>query len=416
MADGWTKIQPQMSTDASILPRPWFLSEEQDSRFVYGIAFWLALIQVSIAASQIVLAVLVCVWLYRVLQGTLTVYRLPADRAFALYAGSSLLAMLFSFDPVFSLEASKKLPLLVVPFMVVSTVRRKSSVETFVLVLIVMADIGALVGLWQYQFGELGDLNHRIRGFMSHYMTYAGLLMGVGILAFAELLFRDRYRGFLIPSLAVISLALLLSLTRNAWIGMAAGAVTLAFLRDKRLLLLVPIIAVAVTLVLPRDVERRLESFLTPDRSGVDRLYMLQAGMRMVANHPWLGVGPNMVAEVYPIYVARDAPHRDNPHLHNNVMQIAAERGLPCLAAWLWILGVAFITSGRAFRRAVNDSRGRALAAGSLGVLLAGFLAGAFEYNFGDSEFQMLFLFAITIPWILDRVVDDGDDDAEAST
>jgi len=133
-----------------------------------------------------------------------------------------------------------------------------------------------------------------------------------------------------------------------------------------------------------------------------------------VANHPWLGVGPNMVAEVYPIYVARDAPHRDNPHLHNNVMQIAAERGLLCLAAWLWILGIAFISRGRAFRRYHKDPRGRALAAGSLGVLIAGFLAGAFEYNFGDSEFQMLFLFAMTIPWILDREIER--DDAEAGT
>ncbi|GMR22112.1 MAG: hypothetical protein BMS9Abin37_0440 [Acidobacteriota bacterium] len=403
-----------MSTEAGTLARPWVLSEERDSRFVYGIAFWLALIQVSIAASEIVLAVLVCVWLYRAFQGALTVYPLPVDRPIALYAGSSLLAALFSFDPAFSLHASKKLLLLVVPFMLVSTVRRSSSVETLVLVLIVMADIGALVGLWQYQFGDLGDLNHRIRGFMSHYMTYSGLLMGVGILAFAQLLFRDRYRAFLISSLGVITLALLLSLTRNAWLGMAVGAVTLAFLRDKRLLLLVPLITVAMALVLPRDVERRLGSFLSPDSSGVDRVYMLQAGMGMVANHPWLGVGPNMVAEVYPIYVARDAPRRDNPHLHNNMMQIAAERGLPCLAAWLWILGVAFISSGRAFRRAANDSRGRALAAGSLGVLIAGFLAGTFEYNFGDSEFQMLFLFAMTIPWILDREVER--DNAEAST
>ena len=178
---------------------------------------------------------------------------MPVDRPFALYAGSSLLAALFSFDPAFSLHASKKLILLVVPFIIVSTVRRKSSVESLVLILIVMADAGALVGLWQYQFGDLGDLNHRIRGFMSHYMTYSGLLMGVGILAVAQLLFRNRYRGFLILSLAVISLALLLSLTRSAWIGMAVGAVTLAFLRDKRLLLLVPLITVAVAFLFPRD-------------------------------------------------------------------------------------------------------------------------------------------------------------------
>lgn len=380
---------------------------------VYGIACWLALIQVSIAASQIVLGALVCVWVYRVARGSLAVPSLPVDRPFALYAGLSLLAAVVSFDPGVSLQASKKLLLLVVPYVLVSAVRRKATIESLVLVLIVMADMGALVGLWQYGFEDLGDLNHRIHGFMSHYMTYSGLLMGAGILAVAQLLFHGRYRGFLIPSVAVISIALVLSLTRSAWIGMALGAVFLAFLRDKRLLLFVPLVVVAVMLVLPRQVERRLGSFLTPDTSGVDRVYMLEAGIGMVKNHPWLGVGPNMVAEVYPIYVPRGAPHRDNPHLHNNLMQIAAERGLPTLAAWMWILAVAFVASARAFRRAVDDPRARALAAGSLGVLLAGVLAGLGEYNFGDSEFQMMFLFAITIPWILDRI-DVGN--AEAST
>ena len=123
----------------------------------------------------------------------------------------------------------------------------------------------------------------------------------------------------------------------------------------------------------------------------------------MVSNHPWLGVGPNMVAEVYPVYMVPGAPHRENLHLHNNLVQIAAERGVPCLIAWLWLFGVAFAASVRSFRRHRADPRARALAAGAIGVLIATFLAGLFEYNFGDSEFQMLFLFAMTVPWMLER-------------
>jgi O-antigen ligase len=128
---------------------------------------------------------------------------------------------------------------------------------------------------------------------------------------------------------------------------------------------------------------------------------MLEAGMSMVAHHPWLGLGPDMVSDVYPIYVARQAPHRNNPHLHNNLMQIAAERGLPCLVAWLWLLGVVLVAAVRSFRKTANDPQGRALAAGTLGVVVSGFVAGMGEYNFGDSEFQMLFLFSMAIPWIL---------------
>lgn len=386
------------------------IAEEGDSSFVYGVAFWLALIQVSIAASQIVLGVLVCIWLIRILRGSAAIPSLPVDRPLVLYAGTSLVAALASFDPLFSVQASKKLLLLVVPYLVVSTVRKKASLETLVLILVLMADVGALVGLWQYRFGELGDLNHRIRGFMSHYMTYSGLLMCVSVLALAQLLFRTGHRGFLATSLVIINLALLLSLTRSAWIGAMAAALLLLFIRDKRLLLLAPVLAVAVALVLPPDVERRVRSFLTPDTSGIDRVYMLEAGLGMVASHPWLGVGPNMVDEVYPIYVSREAPHDDNPHLHNNLMQIAAERGLPCLAAWLWLITVALVAAARSLRRTTRDARSQALAAGALGVLVAGFVAGLFEYNFGDSEFQMLFLFSMAIPWVIERQHPRGDE------
>ena len=383
-----------MSVEASswALPR---------ASFLYGIAFWLALIQVSIAASQIVLAVLLCIWVYRVARGELAFPSLSVNKPLALYALLSFAATLVSFDPALSLQASRKLLLLMVPLMLVSSVRHTRSVETLVLVLILMADIGALVGLWQYRFGELGDLDHRIRGFMGHYMTYSGLLMGVGIFAIAGLLFRGSHRGFFLGSVALIGLALLLTLTRSAWIGIVVATITLAFLRDRRLLLLAPILALAAIMVLPRGVEQRLGSFLSLDTSGMDRLYMLESGTQMVANHPWLGVGPNMVADVYPIYRMPEAPLRKNPHLHNNIAQIAAERGLPCLLAWLSLIVVAFVASARAFKRARHDPRARSLAAGGMGVMLASFIAGQFEYNFGDSEFQMLFLFAMTVPWML---------------
>ena len=396
------------------LPRAWSPVAKRDAPFLYGIAIWLALIQISIAASELVLAGLLVVWLYRLRRGELILPSLGIDRPFALYAGLSLLAASFSFDPALGLQASKKLLLLVVPYMLVSTVRRSESVEALALVLIVVADIGAVVGLWQYRFGALSDLDHRIRGFMGHYMTYSGLLMGVGMLALALLLFQRRYRGFLVASLAVIGAALLLTLTRSAWIGTLVAGLLLVVLRDRRLLWGVGILTLGVALWLPQGVAHRIGSLVEPDRSGWDRLYMLRAGTHMVRNHPWLGVGPNMVAEVYPIYAAREAPLRNNPHLHNNLAQIAAERGVPCLLAWLWFVGVAFFAAVRTYRRSPPGSK-KALAAGAMGVVLAAVLAGMFEYNFGDSEFQMLFLFAVSIPFILDRETPPRETAADAA-
>jgi O-antigen ligase len=135
---------------------------------------------------------------------------------------------------------------------------------------------------------------------------------------------------------------------------------------------------------------------------------MMRSGFDIAATHPWLGVGPNMVPFVYPIYRLEGAPELQNIHLHNNVVQIAAERGLPCLAAWIWLIALGIAGTSQSFRGSPPGTRERALAAGSLALLVAGMTAGLFEYNFGDSEFLMLFLFAIAIPIVLHRNAQGG--------
>ncbi len=394
-----------MTAEASSWTLPNSLSNylAGETYFVYGVAFWLALVQVSIAASQIVLGILVLIWVYRIATKQVALVHLPIDIPILLYAGLSLTAALSSFHPIVSLAASKKLLLLLVPYLLVSSLRRKETLSSLVIVVVVMADLGALVGLWQYRFGTLGGLNDRIHGFVGHYMTYAGLLMAVAVLATAHALYVKKHRGFLLVSLALILPTLILTLTRSAWIGTLVAMIVLLFLRDRRLLALVPAGAVVVGLLLPRAVERRMGSFASPDASGWDRVYMLRAGAAMIGNHPLFGVGPEMVAEVYPIYVVPEANQRENPHLHNNLVQIAAERGIPCAIAWLWVVTLGFGASVVAYRRAADDPLARALSAGAMGVVLSGFVAGLFEFNFGDSEFQMLFLFAMSLPWILER-------------
>ena len=76
-------------------------------------------------------------------------------------------------------------------------------------------------------------------------------------------------------------------------------------------------------------------------------------------------------------------------------MQIAAERGLPALAAWIWMIVVLVIDMIR--RLKLPESR--FLAAAALGCIVAMLAAGMAEYNFGDSEFLMLFLVLMTLPY-----------------
>jgi O-antigen ligase len=102
-----------------------------------------------------------------------------------------------------------------------------------------------------------------------------------------------------------------------------------------------------------------------------------------------------MVPKLYEQYRPDYAINAVNPHLHNVPLQIAAERGLPALAVWLWCIGAVVAAAFRQFRRQTD----RVLSAGALAAVAAMFAAGFFEYNFGDSEFLMMFLVLVTLPF-----------------
>jgi len=76
-------------------------------------------------------------------------------------------------------------------------------------------------------------------------------------------------------------------------------------------------------------------------------------------------------------------------------MQIAAERGLPALAIWVWLMVTLSMLLVRLFR----SGRERLLTATAMAATAAMLAAGLFEYNFGDSEFLMLYLVLITLPF-----------------
>jgi O-antigen ligase len=102
-----------------------------------------------------------------------------------------------------------------------------------------------------------------------------------------------------------------------------------------------------------------------------------------------------MVMEVYPVYRDASAVKQLNPHLHNVPLQIAAERGLPALAVWLSFLFVLV----RDFWRQRRGVEWTFLPNAGIAIVAAMFTAGMFEYNFGDSEFLMLFLLLVTLPY-----------------
>ena len=170
-----------------------------------------------------------------------------------------------------------------------------------------------------------------------------------------------------------------------------------------------PVVVLLFFVAAPDSIRNRAYSIVDlTDASNRDRLQMLLMGQKMVRDHPAFGVGPDMVRNVYPRYRPADAVHPTNPHLHNVPVHIAAERGLPALLLWLWFIASA----AWGLAEQVRHGPARALAGAGLGAIVAMLAAGLFEYNFGDSEFLMLFLALITLPYAARR---DGEAFAAAA-
>ena len=108
-----------------------------------------------------------------------------------------------------------------------------------------------------------------------------------------------------------------------------------------------------------------------------------------------------MILVRYPGYRWQEAPNPQTPHLHDNALQIAAERGLPCLVMWLWLVAAAMADAYREARRGLFGDGW--VAGGALAVLAAVMTAGLFEYNFGDSEVLMFTLLVAALPYALRR-------------
>ena len=360
---------------------------------------FVASLQISIAAANILLALMMVCWIAQIAQEKTAP---EAPRFFwplVAYAAATLVISAFSLDPRTSFIDDKQLVLLVIVPAVYHIARGERAAQV-VDVIVSVGAASAAYGIIQYGLLHYDNLGRRPEGAMSHYMTYSGLLMLVICAAAARLIFGRRGRvwpALVMPALVV---ALALTLGRSAWIGASVAIALLLALKDLRLTVVLPVFIALLFAIAPGTVTKRVMSiFDVQEPSNQDRLAMIEIGARIVKDRPLTGVGPNMIPRVYAEYRPDYAINQVNPHLHNVPLQIAAERGLPALAIWLWFVIALLAAHVRLFRKQAD----KVPAAAALAAVAAMLAAGLFEYNFGDSEFLMLFLVLVTLPFAAAR-------------
>lgn len=277
----------------------------------------------------------------------------------------------------------------------------EADVRLFVDVWRVTALYLVLRGLVEWLAGA-DNLHERVAGGLSVYMTYAGLLLVFVPLLGARALSGGRQASRVADALVASAgaLAIALTLTRSAYIGLAIGLLVVLLAARPRLALAAPLGIALFFVLMPVAVRERLMSATNPrDVTMNDRVAMWKTGATMIQERPVFGVGPGRVKVLYPVYRVKGWVESWPGHLHNNVVMIAAETGIPSLLAYLWLVGSFFAAALRLVRASARGEPLRGVTLGAIGAMAAVFTAGIFEYNFGDVEVLMATLVVASLPF-----------------
>lgn len=367
-----------------------------------------ALVSVSIAASQILLAATVAAAIPLARRRTVT-GAAPVVLPLLLFMGWTVLTALTSNDVLRGASEIRRFFLYLIVFLTPLLLRNPASVTRAYRAVFLVAAVSGAAGLVQFLSTPLLDLDHRVTGFMSHWMTYSGLTMLVLVMLAACATGRDRAWRWAVPLGVLLCAGLYLSQTRNAWLGSVAGLATVFALKRPRALVPTGVVLALLYVTSPAGMRHRLHSGWDPtDPETAMRLELARTSVRLIRDNPWLGVGPkNVNVEALRYRGTPTFPDWLYQHMHNNVLQIASERGIPGLMLWLWLMGRLGWDAIALFRRGSNLEAGSdredilMVSTAALGGWVALMVAGMFEYNFGDSEVVTLFLFLAAAPYVL---------------
>lgn len=204
----------------------------------------------------------------------------------------------------------------------------------------------------------------------------------------------------------------LLTVSRAAWLGLAAGGAVFASValpvlrRPGAVARSAAILALpaAVTLVLWKPLWVRIASSAPARDPGVvTRVFMWRVAASQFADHPVLGVGPGGYGLGYLDHAARlQRPGAAGPayagitrEAHSDPLQLLAERGALGAAAWLAAFVWIMLPAARVVPATAGESRLRAAAA--LGALAAILVESLFGFPMRVFPVAGVFLWALAV-------------------
>ncbi|HLF25409.1 MAG TPA: O-antigen ligase family protein [Anaerolineae bacterium] len=314
--------------------------------------------------------------------------RLPLLLPLSIFVGWAAVTLLWAPDYAFGLPEVLKWIELVLLALFVGDVAGRRGIRWIVFGLLLSAVVQAGVGIYQARIRGIGPEGfllsegvYRAYGSFEQPNPFGGFIglnlpIAIGLaLALWSRLFRtrtntentdNRFSRLLFTALlltfitAVLAVALYLSFSRGAWLGAAVALLVMGLFLPRRRWIGVALIGGLIVIglglssagLLPAAISDRFADvgalvdfrdvrgvkINDANYAVIERLAHWQAAVRMLEAQPWTGVGFSNYQPVYEQYRLLNWP-MPLGHAHNIYLNVAAETGLPGLAAYaaLWL-------------------------------------------------------------------------------
>lgn len=241
--------------------------------------------------------------------------------------------------------------------------------------------LAALIALWRHaqQGFSFATVNEAVTPFFRNHVNYSALL----VLTIPVWLLNIRRKNWLLllPVLLLLAAALYFSYARGAWLAALAGLAGWWLLHRGWLFraFLAGMLATLLLFFWLRHQDRYLQyahdyrttiyhtefaehlvaTYKLKDVSTAERFYRWIAAIRMSADRPLTGVGPNRFPETYkpwavPAFRTWVSDNPEKSTVHNYFLLLLAEQGWPGLILWVLLLGAAFYFAQLYYRKATD--------------------------------------------------------------
>jgi O-antigen ligase len=254
----------------------------------------------------------------------------------------------------------------------------------------------------------------RALGTFPHYAVYAELLLqlslftwGLVVAAYSK---DRRLAAALLVTFAAMAAALAATKTRSALGALLIAALVVVWLATERRariasLPLFAVLFLAATLWVHHS--RGFKWIDMRDPGTQYRIMIWKDGMHLVKQHPWFGVGMETVRVHWrEWHVQAYAYFNSQSHFHSTWVQLAAERGLLALAAWVWFVVAYLVFLARLIRRTRTvDWFAYGIALGTMSAMIGFLIESVVQYNLGEEQVVVTLWFFAALTFAVDRII-----------